>query len=286
MVLLILLLFHAFTSQAIAQVVINEVFPNPSGESSELTEFVELYNTSGTEQVDLGGYVLVDAKDNSYEIAEETFIDPIGFVFFTKADTGIGLNNGEETISLKNKLDEEVDSFTYSDTEEDKSWSRYPDGIGIFYSSTIPTMNFANASPPTSTPTLTPTPTKTPTPTNTAKPTSTLTPTPSLIPTKKVIPTPTENGTLADEYSGNNETNYDSGSEEKVLSVRQEINTSEDDDQVLDYEKDKTSFPVAALAIILGGVSFIVAGTFPHLKQRLKERGARKETKTDVKIKL
>ena len=34
--------------------VINEVFPNPSGDSSEATEFIELYNTDGSQGAALG----------------------------------------------------------------------------------------------------------------------------------------------------------------------------------------------------------------------------------------
>ncbi|MBN1168655.1 lamin tail domain-containing protein [Candidatus Woesebacteria bacterium] len=289
-VLLSFLLFLFIPFDVYAQVVINEVFPNPSGDSSELTEYVELYNTNNADAIDLEEYVLVDAANNSFTVSQ-VVIGPLEFVSFTKADTGIGLNNSEDTITLKDPLGVEVDSFSYPKTSEDKSWSRYPDGIGDFYSNTAPSKNSSNYSPPTSTPTNTPKPTKTPTPTKTPIPTRI--PTATNIPTK--IPTPTEKVSSAEAVSSPTsnvnelvDTNaVEKNSEQNILGIREEILKDDAEDKIYETGDQEKKLPVAAIGIILGGISFMGAGAYPYIKERLPLKDKRHEkNKKEEKINL
>jgi hypothetical protein len=192
----VLAMFFIFPKVVSAQIVINEVFSNPSGSSSEPTEFVELYNTLD-QDFDLTGFKLADlVKDFTLEAT----ISAHSFLSFTRQDTKIALNNSSETISLLNPSGQVIDSFSYDSTVEDKSFSRIPDGTGGFVSNTDITKGEANQAPPTPTPTeeitSTPSPTSTPTsnPTNTptTTPTTSLTenPTPTTSPSKESLSKP------------------------------------------------------------------------------------------------
>ena len=155
-----------------AAVVINEAFPNPSGtDRTEPIEFIELYNT-GNELIDLTGYTLQD-KVKTFTLSGMT-INPLGYLALRKSQTGIGLNNDGDTVTLKDANQVVMDNFSFSDTIEDKSWSRIPDGAGEWTEGTEPSEGSANV-------TLSPSPTPTPTPT----------PIPTVSPTPKPSPTPT-----------------------------------------------------------------------------------------------
>ncbi|MBI2009721.1 MAG: lamin tail domain-containing protein [Candidatus Chisholmbacteria bacterium] len=172
-------------------IVINEVLPNPSDDSSEQNEFIELYN-KGSEQVSLTNWTLAD-QVKTYTIGEITLAAG-GFASFKKSDTSIGLNNDGDSIELKNAGGSLIDSMSFgnSSNSEDRSWSRYPDGTGSFFADTTPTENGANSVPPSPSPTPTPTPTPSPspTPTSTPKPSPTPKPTTSTASAKK-SPEPT-----------------------------------------------------------------------------------------------
>lgn len=184
---LFLLLFFPQKSLA-ADVVLNEIFSNPVNENDE---YIELYNIT-TSEINLSGWTVSD-KVKMYNLSGN--ISGNSFFLIPKSISGLELNNNDEEITLKDPLNNIIDSFSYVNTIEGKSWSRFPDGTGSFVSNTNPTslsQNTAAPTPtpsPTSTPIPTPTPTKTPTPTPTSKPTPTQTPTktPTSTPTTAVI---------------------------------------------------------------------------------------------------
>ncbi len=152
-----------------SEIVINEIFANPEDEKEE---FIELYNKSESE-VDLSGWKISDlAKDY---IIIDLKISGNGFLVLEKGLTGIALNNSDEDVSLTDQSDNIVDSYSYKDTIENKSWSRVPDGEGEFFDNTDMSKGASNFSAPTLTPTASPTPTKTPKPTK--APTATRSPT-------------------------------------------------------------------------------------------------------------
>ncbi|KKR64661.1 MAG: Cell surface glycoprotein 1 [Candidatus Woesebacteria bacterium GW2011_GWA1_40_43] len=71
-ILFIILFFGLLPRRVSAQVVINEVFPNPSGSSSEPDEFIELFNL-GTEPVVITGWQISDTQGTvkTYSIKED-----------------------------------------------------------------------------------------------------------------------------------------------------------------------------------------------------------------------
>ncbi|HJX45949.1 MAG TPA: lamin tail domain-containing protein, partial [Patescibacteria group bacterium] len=184
-------LVFLFPSSVNAQVVINEVLPDPLGDENQ-EEWVELYN-NGSLEVDVAGYILRDASnheiilDNSYIDGGITIVPSQGWIVIKRNGASFSLNNsGDEIITLISSPSAElVDTFSYNGSQSDKSWGRIPDGAQIEGDTLDKTPRRANQSrtpeptqETTSTPTSTPTPTPTKTPTPTPKPTPTKTPTP------------------------------------------------------------------------------------------------------------
>ena len=180
----VFIVFLLTTSAVEASVVINEFLPNPSGPSSEDTEWIELYSN---DSVDLSGWQLGDSV-SLYTIASGSSIAASGFLVFEKSTTNIALNNSGDTVRLLNAQGSVVDNHTYGSTDEDVSIGRTSNGSGSWVTCTTPTKGSDNnCSEPA------PSPTNTPTKTPTQAPQSTSTPTrpPSSTPTKKLTPTKT-----------------------------------------------------------------------------------------------
>lgn len=209
----LLFLFIVLPKTVFAAVVINEILPNPSGPSSEETEWIELYN-SGSDAVNLYEWSLDDIEGGStqYSIASGSSIPSEGFLVFEKLITGIALNNTEDTVRLINAGGEIVDSYSYRNSTQDISFGRSSDGGGSWTICTNRTKGTDNSCPlstptPTPTPTVTPSKTPTPTPTNTPNPSPTKTLI-AVIPTAILtrIPTKAPTALVADEIlSGSSE---------------------------------------------------------------------------------
>ncbi|MBI5449548.1 lamin tail domain-containing protein [Candidatus Gottesmanbacteria bacterium] len=194
-----------FPSEIFAAVVINEILSNPSGSSSEDTEFIELYNNGGT-SVDISDWKLddIDSGGSSpYTIISGTNIAAGEFLVFEKSQTNVALNNADDSARLLDSSNVLIDSYSYSSTIEDISFGRTTDGGGswvVCQSLTKGSSNACLAPTATPAPTLTPTPTATPTPTSTPVPTPTKTTTPAptstpVPPTAAAIPTKTPTST-------------------------------------------------------------------------------------------
>ena len=190
-----------FPSEVNAQVVINEVLPDPSVSDTQ-DEWVELYN-SDSESVDVGGYVLKDASDSHEMIIDgsktngSTIVNPHSWlVVYRRGDSDFSLNNTDEEIIrlfAPSDLVTPVNTFPYNGSSVDMSWGRIPDGGTVSPTKLAISPGSANISPETPTPDPTPTPSATPalTPIPTPTPTKTPTPTPTKKPTPKPTPTKT-----------------------------------------------------------------------------------------------
>lgn len=183
-----------------AQVMINELLPNPSNPP----DWVELYNDSDV-PVDLEGWILEDSTSEVLTIHDLT-IDAYSLIALDVSDR---LNQSKDTLILLDQNGER-DRYEYtSNPGTDISFGRTPDG-GAWGICQVPTKDGPNSCTlPTSTPTptLIPTPEPTATPTSvpepTATPTKTPTPKPTATPTvkKKKTPTPTPKMVLGQETS-------------------------------------------------------------------------------------
>lgn len=176
-----------------ATIVINEFMPHPSSGD----DWIELYNAT-SQSIAIDNWKIFDST--SAVVTLTGSIDANGFKVI---DVSNRLNNGGDTVTVKDQNDATIDEYIYvSDPGTNYSYGRTIDGTGAwvtFNASTKGSTNNSATPVPTSTPTpspsLTPTnvptPTKTPTPTPTSKPTATPTPKPA----NTATPTPTAKAT-------------------------------------------------------------------------------------------
>lgn len=271
---LIIPLFFVLPSKALAQVVINEVMPNPSGDDKH-NEWVELYNTSDI-TVEIIGYKLVDAAEKSLIIdlsktGSVAMIPPKSWiVVYRNGDNSFSLNNdGEETIKLfvSDLSTDPIDIFSYIDSSENKTWGRIPDGGQIYNQVLPPSLGLPNTAPtpePTTTPTQTPTSTPSPTPTKTASPTKTATATPKPTAIKTSTPKPSPTSTSTSE----------SQSSESAF-VLSDISIGEDNTPTPEGKvagASTNNFPFQALGLILAGVGFMGYGGYSFWMKKKGEK--------------
>ena len=140
------------TSTPIGNIVLNELMINPIGdaETEKTAEWVELYN-NGTASVDVNGWYLYDAFDShALQISStnvtggSTSIAAGGFLVVNRGgDEDFSLNNGSDAVRLYNGTiysSTLIDSFSYtSNTTEDKTWAKFPNGSGSWQINREPT---------------------------------------------------------------------------------------------------------------------------------------------------
>lgn len=184
--------------QVRAAVVINEFLPNPEGVDSN--EWVELYN-SDSNSIDLSDYFFDDDSDftsdsgNSAKVALTGLLSSQSTCYW---ELSTYLNNNGDTPTLFHTDGSVVDSYSYAEPIEGKSYARIPDG-GAWQTDQAPTKSSTRcvdlAPTPTPSPTSSPTPPPTSTPAATDTPTPAKTPTPTPTPTPKLLLTPTKKPT-------------------------------------------------------------------------------------------
>lgn len=135
-----------------AKVVLNEILPDPQGTDNfalPFGEWVEIYNRSD-DPIDVNGWKISADPTNEYPLiinVTNTFegvavgigtttIQPHGFlVVYRAGDPNFDLKNipdgvtDSETVRLFNSSDELQDETTYTNTRENKSMTRIPDGF-------------------------------------------------------------------------------------------------------------------------------------------------------------
>lgn len=151
--LLLLILFNQ-PANAASLVVLNEIYPNtPSG----INEWVEVYNTSSQTQT-LTNWKIKEktAAGNDVPHSLPTF-QLAGQQSCYYGFSSPSLNNTNDTVSLVDSSDLEMDSYPYTTTVQGKSFARVPDG-GAWASSVEPSQSVSCALLTSSTtPTTTPT---------------------------------------------------------------------------------------------------------------------------------
>lgn len=104
-------------------ILINEIFPDPTGVDDE--EFLELFNF-GTSAVDLGGWKIKD-KEKTYNLSSN--ISAGGYVVIKREDTDIALNNTTaESVILVDAWGREVDKISYERARTGESYNRTAGG--------------------------------------------------------------------------------------------------------------------------------------------------------------
>ena len=100
---------------------LSEIMPNPEGDDAD-GEWIELYN-SGDKEIDLAGGSLSDASGKVYTIPKNTIIAAKSHKVFYRKQTGIVLNNDQDAIDLKDGSGKKIDSVSYADGAEGKSYA-------------------------------------------------------------------------------------------------------------------------------------------------------------------
>lgn len=137
------------------EIVLNEAMINPPGGEESFTEWVELYNKGGS-SVDVNGWYLYDSIDShALEITAanvtggSTVVVAGGYLVVNRnGDADFSLNNGTDSIRLFNGsifTGSLIDNFSYtSNTIENKTWAKIPDGIGAWQINRVPTSGGSN----------------------------------------------------------------------------------------------------------------------------------------------
>lgn len=245
-----------------AQVVINEVLPNPA-DNDNGAEWVELYNQSD-EVVPLESCVLY-LDDNhgiqNIDFESEDFIEKYKTITWDSQ----WLNNSGDHVEIvcdsmsDNVIYGSVSGSTVKSPDEGISIGRSPNGSGNFYILSSVTVNGPNSGPPSPTPTPTTKPTSTPKPTNTPVPTNTPKPTntPTKSPTRAIVDNDDrERGDVEETAS--------------VLSEQRDELSKDDSGEKQDNDKPRGNIPLAAGAFVVLGIGFIGAALYPFFKKRMK----------------
>jgi beta-lactamase superfamily II metal-dependent hydrolase len=127
-IIALLMIAHATASAkqpAIGEVVINEFVAAP--QSIQSSEWVELYNTTGT-ILDISGMYIDDIAGGGApkQIPEGTFIAPNGY--YSMEFNSFLNNSGDDCRLLGTDQSTVFDSYTYQSANYDMSWCRRPDG--------------------------------------------------------------------------------------------------------------------------------------------------------------
>ena len=143
---------------------INEFLPHPvsdwngDGVANTDDEWIELFNAANSD-ADLGGWKLDDVSNGGsapYTIPGGVLIPARGFRVFFHAETGIALNDTGDDVQLLHADETTADAISYSSSDPDRSYGRFPDGDPFFTDDCPPSPGASNCS---ITPTVTPTPT-------------------------------------------------------------------------------------------------------------------------------
>lgn len=123
-----------------AKILINELMINVVGLDNK-GEWIEIINLEERE-VNLRGWQIADLKDY-YLFSEDTLLAPHAYLLISREDSGITLNNLEDTVYLINPRGEIVNGVSYQDAQEDISWARLDFSQDWFWTGT-PTPGLVN----------------------------------------------------------------------------------------------------------------------------------------------
>jgi len=108
-------------SQKGAKVRISEVLANPEGDE-ETEEYIELENFGG-EEISIEYWELADATGKNFIFSEEAKLAPGEFLAVYRKDFDFALNNGEETVTLRDAAGTKIDEAVFETAKEGVSWN-------------------------------------------------------------------------------------------------------------------------------------------------------------------
>lgn len=141
-------------------VVLNEILPAPNGvdwdgdgTADYLDEWIELYNAGNT-TVGLGGWQVQEGSGAIYVAPLATNLAPGGYLVLYRRETGLALNNDDETVRLYRSDGTSADRYEYgAGPGYDIGLCRLPDGDGGWHGRCDPTPGGPNRALPAAGPT-------------------------------------------------------------------------------------------------------------------------------------
>lgn len=266
--ILLLAVLEISTKSVYAQIVINEFLPAPS---SGNLEWIEFYNTASS-SADLSDYYFDDDTDFNSDSGSSSKVALSGLLSGQATcywELSTYLNNNGDKPTLFKTDGSTVDTYIYTATQTDKSYSRIPDG-GIWQVNIDPTKSSVKCIDlaPSPTPTPTPTPTVTPAPTTTSTPTPIATSTPTPTPTKTPTPIPTKTPTPSPTPSPTEDVS--TSQEGIVLGIKEgdQSPTSQEASDSGEVKNNKLKTLIIPLILIFSGVVLIFTALFSLFKNR------------------
>ncbi len=117
--------FAASCTAASSSIKINEIYSNPSAGNSE---WVELYNSDGSDCADISGWKIKSGTSTFATISNNVTIAAHGY-FVTAATTGTNLSDSGTTLHLLPKVGStDVDTVVFPALTSGESYGRSPDG--------------------------------------------------------------------------------------------------------------------------------------------------------------
>ncbi len=159
-ILVVSFYFFVLTKTALAQVLINEVYPQPDNGQFE---WVEIKNLA-TQSADLSGWYIEDLLSTPKIIFTFGSTDLLSGQFYTATFSG-QLNNGADGVILKNPTGQIISQMKYDSSDQGFSWSH--DGLESYVLSepTQGAENVSSSPSPSVVPQTSPQPSFSPTPT-------------------------------------------------------------------------------------------------------------------------
>jgi PKD repeat protein len=105
-----------------ASLLITELMPNPEGD--DMTEWIEIHNPNEV-SIMLGNWQLDDSEGGSkpYIFNDTMAIPPNGYLYLSRKDTKLSLNNSGDEVRLFDPLGTYIDSISYKTADEGKSYA-------------------------------------------------------------------------------------------------------------------------------------------------------------------
>lgn len=258
--------FFVFVSKSFAQVVINEFYTSTSN------DWVELYNTSEG-SINISGWSLKDNTSTMKTIAATSSAVINGRGFFI-VEVSNRLNKDKDEVHLFDSSNQERDSWSYNDEVADNiSFGRKPDGGSWHRLQPLSKETSNNDSS-----IVDPTPTPSPTPTSTPTPTSSPIPSPSLSPNPTSSPEP--NSTPEREIKEEIEEASFTG---EVLGATESSQAAKTEEQPEEDKKRSKKHLILPFAIIGSGLLFLLAGSFPFVRNFVKKKiNKKKQSKSAI----
>jgi hypothetical protein len=105
-----------------ASIIFNEILPNPKGSDKE-NEWIELKNDSD-KAIDISNWSISDLSKRIFKIPKDKKLGPKEIIVFKSKETKIILNNDKETLFLKDDKNNLIDSLSYNNAPENKSFCK------------------------------------------------------------------------------------------------------------------------------------------------------------------